>query len=215
MPDHQTESMRCSSCCAARSDLSADGWQSRYDEGKTGWDRGESNPMLLQWLDSGSLQPCRILVPGCGRGHEVVVLAQAGFDVTAVDFATSAVDHLEKELERRGLVAKVVQSDLFAFSQSNEFDAVYEQTCLCAIDPSQWQTYEQLLSCWLRPAGKLFAMFMQNGKQDDPPFACELASMKNLFHARGWRWLGEPKRVEHPTGMHELGCILARKEIES
>lgn len=205
---------KCHTCCAPKSDLSAAGWQSRYDEGKTGWDRGEANPMLTHWLQSDRLQPCRILVPGCGRGHEAIVLAQAGFEVTAVDFAASAVEHLMAELEQRNLNATVLQSDLFACSHAGEFDAVYEQTCLCAIDPSQWETYEQLLACWLRPGGNLFAMFMQSDQPDGPPFSCELPRMKELFHAKAWHWHDEPVRVEHPMGMHELGCVLTRQENE-
>ena len=32
----------------------------------------------------------RVLVPGCGGGYEVVALARAGFDVTALDSAPAA-----------------------------------------------------------------------------------------------------------------------------
>jgi len=62
-------------------------WQARYDQRQTGWNRGGASPTLLRWLAAGDLRPCRILVPGCGRGHEVVALAKADFDVTGVDFA--------------------------------------------------------------------------------------------------------------------------------
>lgn len=72
----------------------SDEWQQRDDEGETGWDRGESSPALIRWLDDGDLTPCRILVPGCGRGHEVVELASRGFDVTALDFARTPVREL-------------------------------------------------------------------------------------------------------------------------
>jgi len=193
-------------------DLTVDGWQSRYDDGKTGWDRGESNPMLMRWLKIQTLTPCRILVPGCGRGHEVITLAAAGFDVTAVDFATSAVDHLRDELDRRSLKATVIQSDLFALDHHHCFDAIYEQTCLCAIDPNRWGTYEQLLACWVKPGGQLFAMFMQTDKQEGPPFGCDLPTMQTLFGSSNWDWMGDPVEVSHPTGMHEMGSVLTRQE---
>lgn len=205
----------CRSCCGTQSDLSSDAWQARYESGNTGWDRGMPSPMLGRWLEAGVLKPCRILVPGCGRGHEVVALADAGFEVTAVDFADEAVSALTKALNQRFLNATVIQSDLFAFEPTKPFDAVYEQTTLCAIDPSQWQTYEQLLACWLRPGGKLMAMFMQSDKPDGPPFHCELNSMKQLFQPTNWEWCGDAQRVEHPMGMHELACVLQRNETES
>lgn len=141
---------------AAAANLSREDWQARYDEGRTGWDRGEPSPMLRHWL----------------------------------------------------------QSDIFTFGQSNRFDAIYEQTSLCAIHPSRWQTYEQLLACWLRPGGKLFALFMQSDMPDGPPFTCEHHAMQRLF-ASGWQWYGEPQRVDHPSGMHELASIIERAKPES
>lgn len=201
----------CQSCCETKPDLSRDAWQARYESGNTGWDRGKPSPMLNQWIDAGNLQPCRILVPGCGRGHEVIALAESGFEVTAIDFADEAIASLTKLLDQRGLHANVIQCDLFAFESAQTFDAVYEQTSLCAIHPSQWQTYEQLVTCWLRPGGSLFAAFMQTDKLDGPPFHCELSTMKNLFRPANWLWHGLPTRVEHPSGTHELACILERQ----
>ena len=70
--------------------------------------------MLSQWIEQGELRPCRVLLPGCGRGHEAIALAELGFDVTAVDFADTAVQTLEAELRQRNLQATVIQSDLRA-----------------------------------------------------------------------------------------------------
>ena len=53
-------------------------WDNRFAEGNTPWDRGASSPQLRTWIGSGLLKPCRILVPGCGSGYEVVELALAG-----------------------------------------------------------------------------------------------------------------------------------------
>ena len=187
--------------------LSRTDWQARYDQGKTGWDRGQASPMLRQWLDSGTLQPCSILVPGCGRGHEVVALAESGFQVTAVDFADSAINSVHEQLARLGLQATIIQADVFMFQPAHRFDAIYEQTCLCAIDPGRWSDYEQRLSQWLLPQGRLFALFMQSDALQGPPFSCSLGAMQKLFSHR-WQWHTEPQRVDHPTGMHELACVL-------
>ena len=195
---------------AATPDLSHHGWQSRYDQGKTGWDRGEPNDILLAWLATGALAPCRVLIPGCGRGHEVIKLAQLGFEVTAVDFAPSAVAHVKEQLERQGLKATVVHSDIFEIEPSHRFDAIYEQTCLCALSPTNWERYEARLADWLQPQGKLFALFMQSGKTNEPPYSCEIDSMKRLFSTERWHWLTEPTPLMHPSGMQELATILQR-----
>jgi SAM-dependent methyltransferase len=66
-------------------------WPQRFVANETPWDRGAASPQLAAWLASGALTPCRILVPGCGGGYEVVALAQAGFNVTALDYAPAAI----------------------------------------------------------------------------------------------------------------------------
>lgn len=86
-------------------------WEEKYHNNETGWDRGSASPALLDWLKA--LKPCRILVPGCGRGHEVIELARRGFDVTAVDIATPAIDHMQAMLEKEKLTATLIHGDLF------------------------------------------------------------------------------------------------------
>jgi SAM-dependent methyltransferase len=206
----QVGTSRCQACRATQSGLSQQDWQQRYDVGQTGWDRGETNPWLVQLLKAGRLEPCRILIPGCGRGHEAIELAKAGFEVTAIDFAPAAVEHLRNEFTRLGLAGSVIQTDVFSFCEPNPFDAIYEQTCLCAIHPDQWQTYQQLLACWLRPLGSLHALFMQSGQSHQPPFTCDVEAMRNLFCEPNWIWTTEPTQVPHPTGMYELACTIQR-----
>ena len=74
-------------------------WQEQFEQGHTPWDRGGVHPQREEWLASGSLSPCRILVPGCGSGYEVVTLAQAGFNVTGVDYAPIAIARSRKALD--------------------------------------------------------------------------------------------------------------------
>jgi len=39
------------------------------------------------------------------------------------------------------------------------FDAIYEQTCLCALYPDRWRQYADQLHRWLAPGGRLYALF--------------------------------------------------------
>ena len=58
--------------------LDAAWWDQRYRDGGDGWELGEPAPPLRHFLES-DLQapkpPGRVLVPGCGRGHEAALLA--------------------------------------------------------------------------------------------------------------------------------------------
>lgn len=92
---------------------SSNEWQNRYRENKAHWGRGEISPNLLYWLDSGLLKPCRILVPSCGNGYEVLSLAEKGFDVIAIDIAPTPIESLSKALQSQQLSAEFIQTDFF------------------------------------------------------------------------------------------------------
>jgi len=189
-----------------------DWWEAKYQAGEDGWERGAPNPALLHWLDQGALAGVqRVLVPGCGRGHEVVELARRGFSVVGIDFAPTAVRTLQARLQKEGLSAEVVAGDLFDYD-AGPFDAIYEQTCLCALQPKLWPAYERWLFARLRPGGRLFALFMQTGCEGGPPFHCDLLAMRNLFADARWQWPEDPPLLSpHRHGRFELGFVLVRR----
>ena len=187
-------------------------WEVRYEHAVTPWDRGTTSPALTHWLNTGKLNPCRILVPGCGRGYEVIELAQQGFEVTALDISPRAIETVAHQLQDTGLTASLIETDLFKWMPENPLDAVYDQTCLCALLPEQWPAYVRRLAQWLRPGGELFVLFMQTGRSGGPPFHCEIETMKELFRANAWLWpKGKPKKTPHSSGIFELAVILKRK----
>ncbi len=190
----------------------SDPWEDRYQANKTGWDRGGINPAILDWAPGVSAGRLRVLVPGCGRGYEVEWLAARGHRVTAIDFAPSPVAELRERLASSGLAAEVMQMDVMAFAADSRFDAIYEQTCLCALAPEHWAEYARRLGGWLRPGGEMFALFMQTGREGGPPFHCGPEAMRALFPAGRWDWLtNTPVHAEHPNGYHELGFRLRLK----
>ena len=195
-------------------------WQERFDKNETGWDRGGPSPQLLEWLDSGALQPCRIAVPGCGAGWEVAELARRGFDVTGIDYTPAAVEKTRALLALRGLAAEVVQADVLSYQPGQHFDAVYEQTCLCAIHPEHWIEYAQQLQRWLKPGGSLWVLYMQmlraaaseEGVIHGPPYHCDINGMRALFSEKAWAWPKPPyAKVTHPNLSHELALRLIRR----
>jgi SAM-dependent methyltransferase len=141
-----------------------------------------------------------------------VALAQAGFDVTVVDAAPSAVAMQRAWMERLGIAAKIEQADLFAWDPGEPFDAVYDQTCLCSLPPALWPNYVRRLHRWLRPDGALFVLFVQNDRRSGPPFHCDIAAMRRLFAEPAWQWPDVlPERVAHPSAVAEQPAVLRRR----
>jgi SAM-dependent methyltransferase len=194
-------------------------WDKRFQANDTPWDRGGVNPQLHAWLKAKLLRPCRILVPGCGSGHEVVALAAAGFEVTGLDYAPSAIGRALKAIEAAGQKATLVEADALAWQPDRPFDAVYEQTCLCALYPDHWRAYADQLNRWIAPGGFLYALFVQllrpgaaEGNIEGPPYHCDIHGMRALFPAERWSWPRPPyPRTTHPRGLAELAVILERR----
>lgn len=194
-------------------------WEERFASGNTPWDRGASSPQLGAWLASGQLQPCRILVPGCGSGYEVAELALAGFEVTGLDYADVAIARTHRRISDAGVDATLVQADVLEWEPDRPFDAVYEQTCLCALHPDQWHGYAEQVYRWLAPGGRLFALFVQllrpqaaSGFVQGPPYHCDINAMRALLPEPRWAWEKPPyPRTAHPAGLSELAVVLARQ----
>jgi SAM-dependent methyltransferase len=194
-------------------------WQERFEKQQIGWDRGAPNPQLLTWLEKNAIHPCRIAIPGCGGGWEVAELAARGFEVIGIDYTKAAVSKTNTLLEERGLKAEVVQADVLTYQPEKPFDAIYEQTCLCAIYPDHWIRYSEQLYQWLKPKGLLLALFMQmprenaikEGLIEGPPYHCDINGMRALFRESKWAWPKPPyAKIAHPNLSHELGLILQK-----
>lgn len=195
-------------------------WQQRFDKNEIGWDRGCSSPQLLAWLDAGDLKPCRIAVPGCGSGWEVAELARRGFDVIGIDYTAAAVEKTRALLHTQHLKAEVIQADVLTYQPHHKFDAVYEQTCLCAIHPEHWVEYAQQLQQWIKSDGSLWVMYMQmlrssasdEGVIHGPPYHCDINAMRALFTEKAWVWPKPPyAKVNHPNLSHELAVRIVRR----
>ena len=185
-------------------------WEYRYQAGTIGWDRGETSTNLNYWIDNNLLEPCRILIPGCGNGYEVLTLAKLGFDVVAIDIAPTAIKNLKTMLDKEKLKAKLVLGDFFTWNPKEQFDVVFEQTSLCALPPKLWEQYEKQLHNWLKPQAKLLAAFMQTGQEGGPPFHCELTDMNMLFSKEKWVWSDEYTEQEKEAGKTERLYILEK-----
>src|ERR1700678_1457302 len=70
-------------------------WELQYQKGETPWEKGAPSPGLIDFLAAEPLRG-RVLVPGCGFGHDVRALATTADEVIGLDLAPSAVEAAER-----------------------------------------------------------------------------------------------------------------------
>ncbi|SVB64197.1 uncharacterized protein METZ01_LOCUS217051, partial [marine metagenome] len=164
-------------------------WEDIYLEDDAGWDLGESTLVFDKISDA--LPLGKVCIIGCGRGYDAVMFAQKGFEVTAIDFAPSAISTLQSLASGAGVMINIVETDIFLLTSqfSCEFDYVIEQTCFCAINPSRREEYEQLVKTIIKPNGKLIGLWFPLDKPMDdggPPWGTTISEVKSIFYD-GWK----------------------------
>jgi len=163
--------------------MEKDFWESVYQSGQTRFDLGASTVPFVDFLDGANLAPERALVPGCGRGYDVLELARRGWDALGIDFAPSAIHDGRAAAAKAGLSekARFQQIDLFDL-KTEPVQLWWENTCYCAMPPARRDDYAEAAARLIAPDGLLvFLVFPCDGRAGGPPFAIDLAEIKPRF----------------------------------
>ncbi|KAL3446661.1 thiol methyltransferase [Aspergillus insuetus] len=202
------------------------GWEELWAQGDSitlPWDKHKPNPTLEEILTTkraiiggplvdstegyGSKKRKKALVPGCGRGVDVLLLASFGYDAYGLEYSQSAIENCRQEEQAveqnypvrdaeigKGTVTWV-QGDFFEEEWLEElrlgrngFDFIYDYTFFCALPPSlrpAWALrHTQLLAP--SPQGNLICLEFPRHKdplQHGPPYSSPSeAYMEHLSH---------------------------------
>ena len=82
-------------------------WREAGRSRRKGWEIGQAAPPLARWFAAHPPVGKRTLVVGCGRGHEARMLAAAGAEVVAVDFAPEAIAEARLLAARQGVADRL------------------------------------------------------------------------------------------------------------
>jgi SAM-dependent methyltransferase len=145
-----------------------DFWNERFASGKMPWDIHGVPAEVHSFIKRST--PGSVLIPGCGSGYEIGAFLETGWDVTAIDFASGAVELARKNFKRPGV--EIMLGDFFAVDfGERRFDAIYERRFLCAIPPSRWRECMQRMAELLKPGGMLAGIFLYGENDPEgPPF---------------------------------------------
>ncbi|MFS4459218.1 class I SAM-dependent methyltransferase [Bdellovibrio sp. HCB2-146] len=170
-------------------------WSKIYrTEPEPGWNLGAPAEALKDMLPRLKISRSRVLVLGCGDGHDAAFFAEAGHVVTAVDISPLALERAKKLYGHYSNLT-FVQADLFKLPREFDgaFDIVFEQTCYCAINPTRRQDLVKVWNRVLTRDGFLMGVFFAMERRNGPPFGgseWELRQrLKSAYHPVFWgRW---------------------------
>ncbi len=156
-------------------------WDERYRSGQTPWNAGGVPSSLTAFLKN--IAPPRVLIPGCGQGHEIRAFIAAGYDVTAIDLSPVAVEQAKENLG--AALAHCVQvGDFFTHDLKPEsFDLIYERTFLCALSPERRLDYRIRCAQLLKYGGLLagFFYYQKTPAGEGPPYGLAWGEADELF----------------------------------
>ena len=158
-------------------------WENCYREKDTPWDKGEAAPPLREYLSRHKLSG-RVLLPGCGRGHDARLLASHGCDVTGLDISQKAIE--EAEILSQGDRVNYIVADFFQLPKvlTGVFDGIVEHTCFCAIHLEQRSLYLDSVLQALHGEGWLLGVFFietNNKDNEGPPWSVSSEELDRFF----------------------------------
>ena len=181
-------------------------WNSAYENDDTPWDKGYAAPPLVEFLERHRVDG-RTLVPGCGLGHDVRLLAEQGAEVLGLDIAPAAIEKA-RSIDPVGSESYVLGNFLELEKQyQGQFDFVFEHTCLCAIEPSERRVYAESIAAALKPGGHYLAVFFRDVPEyegDGPPHPISEDEILELFGACFERIESFVPRQTYPS--RPVGC---------
>jgi methyl halide transferase len=165
-------------------------WEQRYRIGDIPWEKGAAAPPLLEWLERHGPMHGRVLVPGCGLGHDVRAIAAASptAQVLGLDIAPSALDQARRFCPRGRATYQLGNLFDLPAEMTGQFEWVFEHTCFCVIEPRERPEYVRAVRRVLRPEGALLAIFFLNPwdpgeapEEGGPPFGVTREELEMLF----------------------------------
>ena len=174
-------------------------WQERWRQGRLGFHRAETNPLLPRhWHRVGLERGERVLVPLCGKTLDMLYLEELGHEVVGVELVESACRDFFSENHRRfdeetipgGIVFRsgdisifnldIIEADL---TPLGTFQALYDRAAMIALPPDMRARYARALRSMLSDgaSGLLASVEYPQDLKDGPPFSVSELDLGELL----------------------------------
>jgi SAM-dependent methyltransferase len=135
-------------------------WDSRYrGNSRPPWDKGFPSSHLKAALENGRFKPGRAVVLGCGTGTNAILLAQKGFDVTAIDVAPTALNLAEQKAKTAGVKVRWLLADVLAPpADLKPFDFIFDRGCYHGVRRGNARGYVEAVKRLSQPGTQILIL---------------------------------------------------------
>jgi SAM-dependent methyltransferase len=194
-------------------------WDERNAKGDAPWETGLPSSELQRVVAEVPVRPCRALELGCGTGASAIWLAHQGFDVTALDLSSLAIERARRRADEAGVRVRLLVADVLKPPPelAGPFDFFFDRGCYHMVRREDPAAYLKTLRRLTRP-GTLGLVLAGNAREPHDPgtpvvseeeIRSELGSLFDIVQLREFRF----DQVE-AVGTRFLGwsCLLRRRD---
>jgi tellurite methyltransferase len=165
------------------------------------------------------IKPCDVLDMGCSNGRNALYLAQLGFNVTAVDTNSSAIDRLKSITEQQALTnIKTEIYDINRASLGADYGFIACTVTLMFLDPARVDAVMADMQARTLPGGyNLIVCAMNTAEHPCPvnfPFTLNTGQLRDAY--QGWELVkyNEDVGTMHNGAQLQFATMLAQKPSE-
>lgn len=178
--------------------MNTDFWHKRWQLREIGFHKDEVHHFLQRfWPELNLPSGTRILVPLCGKSHDLLWLREQGYQVIGVELSQQAIEEFCQENHLQPTISRVdgfdcyqleqlriYCGDFFVLSeeQTGSITAVYDRGSLVALPPKMREDYVQKLRRLLQTGSQMLTISYDFDQQQrpGPPFSLPQTELTEL-----------------------------------
>lgn len=203
-------------------------WLNRWQQHRIGFHRSGIHPLLEKFWHQLAAGTDTVLVPLCGKSHDLDWLARRGHEVVGVELSDVAAREFGQEHGLRfhtskegrftrmqaGRVTYLI-GDFFTLSpvQAGRFGLAYDRAALIALPSERRQAYADILKVLLESNGHILLITIEwdIDPNEGPPWSVGAAEVRKLFSDFSIRCLEERDCLDEEPRFRERGATWMRE----
>lgn len=153
-------------------------WDNSYINKSDLWSLNSVSPVFVHLLRLNNFLPMgKLLIPGSGISYDAILAAKKGYDVSIMDFSSSANEITKRFAIEQNVNLTILEENLFHLGKnhSKEFNLIYEYVTFCAVPNNKLEEMVSNFSYSLVENGIMATvLFPIDPRPKGPPFSIDL-----------------------------------------